>query len=45
MLSGIFADIVVFAHFLWIMFLIAGAYWAENTGRSCWCTGQGLLSQ
>jgi hypothetical protein len=27
MLYGIFADTVVFAHFLWILFLITGAFW------------------
>ena len=26
----IFADIVVFIHFLWILFLITGAYWAAR---------------
>lgn len=30
MFSGILADIVVFVHFLWILFLIAGAYWGRR---------------
>jgi hypothetical protein len=30
MLYGIFADIVVLMHFLWIVFLFAGVYWGRK---------------
>jgi hypothetical protein len=33
MLYGVFADIVVLIHFLWIIFLIAGAYWGRKFPR------------
>ncbi|NTW58220.1 MAG: DUF2784 domain-containing protein [Nitrospirae bacterium] len=42
MLSGIFADIVVFVHFLWILFLIAGAYWGRKYRPVMLIHGAGL---
>lgn len=42
MLSGILADLVVFVHFLWILFLIAGAYWGRKHRAIMLVHGAGL---
>ena len=42
MLSGILADIVVFAHLLWVLFLIAGAYWGRKHRLVRLAQGAGL---
>jgi hypothetical protein len=42
MLSGILAGIVVFVHFLWILFLIAGSYWGRKHRTVMLVHGAGL---
>ncbi len=44
MLYGISGDIVVLVHFLWILFLIAGAYWGRKfpTVRTVHLSGLGF---
>ena len=43
MLYEILADIVVFAHLLWILFLIAGAYWGRKHRQVMLVQGAGLV--
>lgn len=42
MLYGILADIVISVHLLWILFLIAGAYWGREHRPVMWFHGGGL---
>jgi hypothetical protein len=43
MLYRVLADIVVFAHLLWILFLIAGAYWGRRHRAVMMIHGAGLV--
>ncbi len=43
MLYGILADIVVLVHLLWIVFLIAGAYWGRKLRSVMAVHGAGLV--
>lgn len=43
MLYGFFADIVVVIHFLWILFLITGAYWGRRHPSLMVVHGTGLV--
>jgi hypothetical protein len=43
MLYGAFADIVVVVHLLWILFLIAGAYWGRKRRAVMTVHGAGLV--
>ncbi len=38
----VLADVVVFAHFLWIIFLVAGAYWGRKHRAVMIVHGAGL---